>query len=83
MEYLVSILVLGATYALLAGGIVIVYKASRVVNFAHGELAIVGGYVFYTLSMLSSDGSLWIALAGSVASVSRSAWWFMSSLCDA
>lgn len=67
MEYLVSILVLGATYAMLAGGIVIVYKASRVVNFAHGELAIVGGYIFYTLSMLSPDGSLWIPLAGSLA----------------
>jgi len=65
MEYLVSVLVLGATYAMLAGGIVIVYKASRVVNFAHGELAIVGGYIFYSLGMLS--GSLWIALAGSVA----------------
>ncbi len=67
MEFLVSILVLGATYAMLAGGIVIVYKASRVVNFAHGELAIVGGYMFYTLSMLESNGSLWIALAGSIA----------------
>ncbi len=67
MEYVVSILVLGATYAMLAGGIVIVYKASRVVNFAHGELAIVGGYFYYTLSMLSSNGSLWVALAGSVA----------------
>lgn len=67
MEFLVSILVLGATYAMLAGGIVIVYKASRVVNFAHGELAIVGGYLFYTLSMLSPSGSIWVALAGSVA----------------
>jgi branched-chain amino acid transport system permease protein len=57
MEFLVSILVLGTTYALLAAGIVIVYKASRVVNFAHGELGVVGAYVFYSVGFLSSDAS--------------------------
>lgn len=53
MELLVSILALGSTYALLAGGIVIVYKASRVVNFAQGELAIVGAYVFHSAGFLT------------------------------
>ena len=53
MELLVSILALGSTYALLAAGIVIVYKASRVVNFAHGELAIVGAYVFHSAGFLT------------------------------
>jgi branched-chain amino acid transport system permease protein len=57
MEFLVSILVLGTTYALLAAGIVIVYKASRVVNFAHGELGVVGAYVFYSAGMLSAGAS--------------------------
>jgi len=57
MEFLVSILVLGTTYALLAAGIVIVYKASRVVNFAHGELAIVGAYVFYSAGIWSGGAS--------------------------
>jgi branched-chain amino acid transport system permease protein len=57
MEFLISILVLGTTYALLAAGIAVVYKASRVVNFAHGELAIVGAYVFYSAGVLSSAGS--------------------------
>jgi len=55
MEILVSIAVLGMTYALVAAGIVLVYKASRVVNFAHGEIAIVCGYLFY------SAGRLWPA----------------------
>jgi branched-chain amino acid transport system permease protein len=54
MELLVSILALGSTYALLAAGIVIIYKASHVVNFAHGELAIVGAYVFHSAGFLSS-----------------------------
>jgi branched-chain amino acid transport system permease protein len=53
VELFVSILALGSTYALLAAGIVIVYKASRVVNFAHGELAIVGAYVFHSAGFLT------------------------------
>jgi branched-chain amino acid transport system permease protein len=57
VELLVSILVLGTTYALLAAGIVIVYKASRVVNFAHGELAIVGAYVFYAAGFLTAGAA--------------------------
>ena len=52
MELLVSVLVLGSTDALLAAGIVIIYKASRIVNFAHGELAIVGAYVFHSAGFL-------------------------------
>ncbi len=53
MDLFVSILALGSTYSLLAAGIVIVYKASRVVNFAHGELAIVGAYVFHSAAFLT------------------------------
>ena len=45
MEFAATVVILTCTYALLAAGIVILYKAGRVVNFAHGELAIVGGYV--------------------------------------
>jgi branched-chain amino acid transport system permease protein len=53
MELFVSILALGSTYALLAAGIVLIYKASRVVNFAHGELAIVGAYAFHSAGFLT------------------------------
>jgi branched-chain amino acid transport system permease protein len=35
------------------------------VNFAHGELAIVGGYVFYS-SGLMAGGSLWFAILGAI-----------------
>ena len=35
----------GAVYALLALGFVIIFKATEVVNFAHGLLALVGGYI--------------------------------------
>lgn len=75
MQILVSTLVLGSTYALLAAGVVIVYKASRVVNFAHGELAIVGAYVFHfsagylTGASFSGASLLLTILAASVISV--------------
>jgi branched-chain amino acid transport system permease protein len=35
----------GAVYALLALGFVVIFKATEVVNFAHGSLALIGGYV--------------------------------------
>jgi branched-chain amino acid transport system permease protein len=44
--------------------VVILYKAARVVNFAHGELAIVGGYVFYSASL--GGDSPWLAVAGAL-----------------
>jgi branched-chain amino acid transport system permease protein len=67
VELLVSILVLGATNALLAAGIVIVYKASRIVNFAHGELAIVGAYVFYSAGLITQGQSLPLTIAATAA----------------
>jgi branched-chain amino acid transport system permease protein len=67
MEFAATVVILTCTYALLAAGIVILYKAGRVVNFAHGELAIVGGYVFYSSGLMAGDESLWLAIAGALA----------------
>jgi branched-chain amino acid transport system permease protein len=66
MEFAATVVILTCTYALLAAGIVILYKASRVVNFAHGELAIVGGYVFYSSSMLMGETSVWYGIIGAL-----------------
>jgi branched-chain amino acid transport system permease protein len=44
-----DILVLASIYVLLALGYVIVYRTSRVLNFAHGEVFMVGGYLVFTL----------------------------------
>lgn len=65
MEFIATVIILTCTYALLAAGIAILYKAGRVVNFAHGELAIVGGYVFYSSSMFAG-GSLWLGILGAL-----------------
>ena len=66
MEFAATVLILTCTYALLAAGIVILYKAGRVVNFAHGELAIVGGFVFYSTGLMVEDNSLAVAILGAV-----------------
>ena len=42
----------GALYALVALGIVIVFKATGIVNFAHGELFMIGGFLAYTLHVM-------------------------------
>ena len=42
----------GSLYALVAMGLVVVHKATGVVNFAHGELFMLGGFFAYTLHVL-------------------------------
>ncbi len=48
-QLIVSGLAVGACYALLALAMVIIYKTSEVLNFAQGEMAMVGTFVAYTL----------------------------------
>lgn len=43
-------LALGSIYALIALGFVIIYKATEVINFAHGALMLVGAFVTYTFA---------------------------------
>src|SRR5437588_4389265 len=42
MEIVVIGLLTGLTYAVLAAGLVLVYRATRVINFAHGEIGAFG-----------------------------------------
>ncbi|MBI3514608.1 MAG: branched-chain amino acid ABC transporter permease [Proteobacteria bacterium] len=42
----------GALYALVALGLVVVFKATTVVNFAHGDLFMIGGFLAYTLHVM-------------------------------
>jgi branched-chain amino acid transport system permease protein len=44
IQYLIASLSLGGLYALMALGLVIVYGILRLVNFAYGELVMIGGY---------------------------------------
>ncbi len=53
MEFLLLLvssgLVAGAAYGLIAMGFALVYKATGVVNFAHGELVMLTSYISFTL----------------------------------
>ena len=42
----------GALYALVALGIVVIYKSTEVVNFAHGEMFMLGGFFAFTFHVM-------------------------------
>ncbi len=65
IELLFSGVALGAVYALIALGFVIVFKATEVVNFAHGSLLLVGAYTTARLRVVSHLPFL-LALAGGI-----------------
>lgn len=48
LQQFVSGLALGCVYGLIALGFVLIYKATEVVNFAQGELMMLGGFFAYT-----------------------------------
>jgi branched-chain amino acid transport system permease protein len=47
LEFLINAVSLGSLYALIALGLVIVYGILKLVNFAYGELIMVGGYTLF------------------------------------
>src|SRR5437763_4254217 len=47
VEQIVNGLTLGAYYALIAVGLALIFGVARLVNFAHGEFFMLGGYVLY------------------------------------
>jgi ABC-type branched-subunit amino acid transport system ATPase component/branched-subunit amino acid ABC-type transport system permease component len=57
----------GALLALFAMGLVVVYRGSAVVNFAHGAIGMVGTYVFWSLSANSGWAYLPAFFAGVLA----------------
>jgi branched-chain amino acid transport system permease protein len=64
VQLIVNITVLAAIYALLACGYVLIYRVSRVMNMAHGELTMLGAYLLYsTASLFSGHPMIAIAVA--------------------
>lgn len=64
MQFAVNILVLAAIYALIACGYVLIYRVSRVLNLAHGELMMLGAYLLVaTASAFSASPLAAVALA--------------------
>ncbi len=62
-QYLISGLSQGSLYALVALGIALVYRSSRVLNFAHGDVTTSGAFVAFALITMNLSWWLSIALA--------------------
>lgn len=64
MEYfltqVINGLAIGSIYALLSVGYSVIYSILNLINFAHGDLCMVG--VFICMAVISSTGNVWIAL---------------------
>ncbi|MFC1883318.1 branched-chain amino acid ABC transporter permease [Thermodesulfobacteriota bacterium] len=72
LQYLFSGLSQGSLYALVALGLVLVYRSNRVLNFAHGDITTTGAFIAYGFIMMGL--SWWLSaflalLAGAALSV--------------
>ncbi len=65
LQYLASGTALGAVYALVALGFVVIYRASQVFNFAHGELLLFGAMTMVWLSAPPAAGDALTAIGAS------------------
>lgn len=63
---LISGLSLGSVYAIIALGYTMVYGISRMLNFAHGDVIMIGSYVSFCLTMYVGMPG-WLALVGAMA----------------
>ena len=55
LSYLISGISLGSVYALIALGYTMVYGIAKMLNFAHGDIIMIGGFVMFTA--VSSAGT--------------------------
>jgi branched-chain amino acid transport system permease protein len=61
LSYLISGISLGSVYAIIALGYTMVYGIAKMLNFAHGDVIMVGGYVSL-LTMTSLGLPVWAAI---------------------
>ena len=70
LQLLIQGLAVGSVYALVALGFVLIYKASSVINFAQGELLMVGAYVclgLLTTTQIPFWAAFFLTMAFSIA----------------
>ena len=70
LSYLISGISLGSVYAIIALGYTMVYGIAKMLNFAHGDVIMVGGYVsFCAVNYMGLPGWLSVILAMVVCTV--------------
>ena len=65
LSYLVRGISLGGVYALIALGYTMVYGIAKMLNFAHGDIIMVGGYVVY-FAFCQGGMNPWLAMLAAV-----------------
>ena len=65
LQSLISGIVIGSIYALVALGFALIYKSTAVINFAQGELLLFGAYICLTL-VVSLNIPFWVAFAATL-----------------
>src|SRR5215471_16722351 len=68
LQLVLNGLAVGCIYGLVALGFVLIYKATELVNFAQGDLMMLGAFTCYMLVVWYGLG-YWVAFAGAVAVV--------------
>jgi len=63
-QFLVNGITMGGLYALIALGFVLIYKASKVLNFAQGELVMAGAFI--CLALVDMGLPIWLCIILSV-----------------
>lgn len=63
LEFIINAISLGSLYALISLGLVIIYGVLKMVNFAYGELIMIGGYALYLVGLNNNIPWILVALA--------------------
>jgi branched-chain amino acid transport system permease protein len=66
---LINGLVIASTLFIVASGLSIVFGVSRISNFAHGSLYMVGAYVCWSVMRVLPAGIMWFFLAAAIAAI--------------
>ena len=75
LQLIVSGLANGCVYGLIALGFVLIYKATEQVNFAQGDLMMLGAFIALALGNESHVGApFWVACAGAILAMAAIGW---------
>ena len=61
LKYLISGVSLGSVYAIIALGYTMVYGIAKMLNFAHGDVIMVGGYISFC-AMMYLELPIWVSI---------------------
>ncbi len=65
LSYLITGISLGSIYALIALGYTMVYGIAKMLNFAHGDVIMIGGFAVYTV-MTTLRLPVWVAIISAI-----------------